>query len=67
MARNRAVSLGEEGEVYEKGSPGYNRALQDMFDEAQWRGSGQPQVPDKVIEHTYGDGEDVKHVYKRKE
>ncbi len=54
-------------ETFERGSDGYNHAAQDMMDEAQWRGTGQPALPDKVIEHYFPDEEDVKHVYKKKE
>jgi len=50
---------------YEPGSPGYNRALQNMYDEGQWSGRGQPVHPDKVVEHVLPDEEDVRHIWRK--
>lgn len=52
---------------YGVGTPEYQRACQDLIDQQQWRGTGQPAFPASIRVHEYDGPEDIMDIYRRKE
>ena len=67
MAKHRPSPMAFDDNTTEHapGDPAYNRAVQDMIDQAQWVGRGIPCFPDKVRVHHLPADDEVTDVWKR--
>lgn len=63
--RSMAVPMVETTTEHGGDDPIYRKACQDVIDQFQWVGSGQPPLPEKVICHRWPDEENVKHIWKK--